>query len=118
MPVVTLPRKQSPGQLWDEPEVGPSSRYRMEEQVYLEYRPCIGWPQFREAYKQTLMEDKSLLDHAESFYQMRQELCVVEEALEHQQRRLQEWGALPLTAESILLSPERADVLFNSPQLD
>ena len=52
----------------------------MEERVYLEYRPCIGWLQFREAYKQTLMEDKSLLDHAESFYQMRQEQWVVEEA--------------------------------------
>ena len=66
----------------------------MEEQVYPEYRPCIGWPQFREVYKQTLMEDES------------------------QQRRLQEWGASPLTAESVLLSPERVDVLFNSPQLD
>ena len=42
----------------------------------------------------------------------------MEEALEHQQRRPQEWGASPLTAESIPLSPERADVLFNSPQLD
>ena len=40
----------------------------MEERVYLEYRPCIGWPQFREVYKQMLMEDESLLDHAESFY--------------------------------------------------
>ena len=86
--------------------------------MYLEYHPCIGWPQFREAYKQMLMEDKSLLDHAESFYQMRQERWVVEEAFEHQQRRPQEWGPSPLTAESVLLLPERADVLFNSPQLD
>ena len=36
--------------------------------MYPEYRPCIGWPQFREAYKQMLMEDESLLDHLESFY--------------------------------------------------
>ena len=67
--------------------------------MYPEYCPCIGWPQFREVYKQTLMEDKSLLDHAESFYQMRQEQWVVEEALKHQQRRPQEWGPSPLTAE-------------------
>ena len=73
VPAVTPPREQSPGWLWDEPEVGPSSRYHMEERVYLEYHPCIGWLQYREAYKQTLMEDESLLDHAESFYQMRQE---------------------------------------------
>ena len=86
--------------------------------MYPENRPCIGWPQFREEYKQTLMEDESLLDHAESFYRMRQERWVVEEALEHQRRRPQEWGALPLTAESVPLLPERADVLFNSPQLD
>ena len=79
--------------------------------MYPEYRPCIGWPQFREAYKQMLMEDESLLDHAESFYRMRQEQWV------HQQRRPQEWGASPLTAESVPLLPERADVLFNSPQL-
>ena len=80
VPAVTLPREKSPGQLWDEPEVGPSSRYHMEERVYPEYCPCIGWPQFREAYKQTLMEDESLLDHAESFYQMRQERWIVKEA--------------------------------------
>ena len=43
---------------------------------------------------------------------------MVEEALEYQQRRPQEWGASPLTAESVPLSPERADILFNSPQLD
>ena len=49
---------------------------------------------------------------------MRQERWVVEEALEHQQRRPQEWGVSPLTAESVPLLPERADVLFNSPQLD
>ena len=49
---------------------------------------------------------------------MRQERWVVEEALEHQQRRPQKWGVLPLTAELVSLSPERADVLFNSPQLD
>ena len=42
MPAVTPPREQSPGRLWDEPEVGPSSRYCMEERVYPEYRPCIG----------------------------------------------------------------------------
>ena len=40
----------------------------MEDQVYPEYCLYIGWPQFREAYKQTLMEDESLLDHAKSFY--------------------------------------------------
>ena len=86
--------------------------------MYPEYHPCIGWPQFREVYKQMLMEDESLLDHAEFFYRMRQEQWVVEGALEHQQRRLQEWGVSPLTAESVPLSPERADVLFNSSQLD
>ena len=85
--------------------------------MYPEYRPCIGWLQFREVYKQTLMEDESLLDHAES-YRMRQERWVVEEALERQQRRPQEWGASPLTAGSVPLSLEKADVLFNSPQLD
>ena len=86
--------------------------------MYLEYCPCIGWPQSREAYKQTLMEGESLLDHTESFYRMRQEWWVVEEAFEHQQRRPQEWGASPLTAELVPLSPEGADILFNSPQLD
>ena len=91
---------------------------RSENWVLSPVRPCIGWPQFREAYKQTLMEDESLLDHAESFYRKRQERWVIEEALEHQQRRPQEWGASPLTAESVPLSPEKAEVLFNSPQLD
>ena len=36
---------------------------------------------------------------------------MVEEALEHQQRRPQEWGVSPLTAESVPLSPERVDVV-------
>ena len=45
----------------------------MEERLYLECCPAIGWPDFREAYMQALQEDEELCDHAELFYRMSEE---------------------------------------------
>ena len=40
----------------------------MEEWLYLECCPSIGWPYFREVYMQVLQEDEELRNYAESFY--------------------------------------------------
>ena len=77
---MTLPHESSPGQLWKLPEVGPDSRYRMEDRLYPECRPAIGWPDFREAYMQALQEDEESHDYVESFYRMRKEQWLLEEA--------------------------------------
>ena len=45
----------------------------MEEWLYPECCPAIGWPDFREAYMQALQEDEELCDYAESFYRMHKE---------------------------------------------
>ena len=52
----------------------------MEEQLYLEHCPAIGWPDFREVYMQALQEDEELCDYAELFYRMHKEQWLLEEA--------------------------------------
>ena len=80
--------------------------------MYPECRPTIGWPDFREAYMQALQEDEELRDYAESFYRMRKEQWLLEEAF--RSRR----DPSPLTPELSPLTADRGEILFNSPQLD
>lgn len=86
--------------LWDGPEVDPSSRYQMEEQVYPKAHHCIGWPDFREAHMQAMNEDKKLCNYAESFYWMYEEQWMIEEAF----RNLR--VPSPLTPELVLLTKD------------
>ena len=110
--LVMPPCESSSGWLWDLPEVGPDSRYRMEEQLYPECHPAIGWPDFREVYMQVLQEDEELHDYTGSFYRMREEQWLLEEAF---RSRRDPWL---LTPELSPLTADRGEVLFNSLQLD
>ena len=84
----------------------------MEEQLYPEHHPAIGWPDFREAYMQVLQEDEELHDYAESFYRMCEEQWLLEEAFRNRR------DPSPLTPESSPSTANRGEVLFDSPQLD